>query len=358
LQPVIRDWQADGSLLEIGGKALVPAHARKVGFNITCSDSGFASMVAAYRWRIPGWYEQWQEVSSQARVELRPPTAGTYELQVEALHTDGIWDQSGLPVAFTVALPWWREPARIAIIAGAAILLGAAAWWRISAWQANGRLMIAERHLELNRERLRIARDMHDEIGARLTYIALLADRTVREGNGNGRAEHSLGTLADSARSAVNALDDIVWVVTPQHDTVGSLVDYLTDYAPSYLQAAGIDCNLNMQVTKPQRPLSLTARQGLLMAVKEALQNVAKHSKARSVRLSFTDQAARLEIEVLDDGVGLKTSNAASSNGLVNMRQRLAEIGGSCEIAPASDNGGVSVRFTLALDFAPAPEKL
>jgi signal transduction histidine kinase len=212
-------------------------------------------------------------------------------------------------------------------------------------------LVVAEQNLELHRERLRIARDMHDEIGARLTYIALLADRACRENpEPDGKAAVPLEQLAENARSAVSALDDIVWAVNPQNETLGSLADYLSDYAPAYLQAASIECRLYFQTDQPQRSLSLAVRQGLLMAVKEALQNVVKHSRAGKVRLSLWDRDERIEIAVMDDGRGFVPGAAGvAHSGLEQMRQRLAELGGLCQIGPGEEGCGTLVRLVLPL---------
>jgi signal transduction histidine kinase len=214
------------------------------------------------------------------------------------------------------------------------------------------RLALAQRTLEVHRERLRIARDMHDEMGARLTYIALLADRTGRENEVSPKERAGLlETLAANARSAVDALDTIVWAVNPQHDTVAGVADYLSDYAPSYLKAAGIQCSLDICLAEPKQALPLLARHELLMAVKEALQNVVKHAAASQVRLAFRQERHTLQISVRDDGRGESAKPGGNCHhGLVNMRQRLAEIGGQCEIRSSDGSAGTCVCFTLPLD--------
>jgi len=156
-----------------------------------------------------------------------------------------------------------------------------------------------------------------------------------------------LERLAENARSAVAALDNIVWAVNPQHDTVGSLADYLCDYAPSYLQAADIECTLDIHVDAPHHPLGLTVRHGLLMSVKEALQNVVKHAGATSVRLGFREEQGKVEVSIVDNGRGLaeKPASVIDHNGLDNMRRRLDELGGRCEIGPDDDGRG-TVSYT------------
>lgn len=353
LHAEVEDWFADDKKLTPPDQIAVPANARKLAFTITTREPGIIPSLLNYRWRIPGWSDQWQETGPGGHVELVPPPSGSYKLEIQAEHTDGIWDESGRLLLFHVARAWWRDPLIMAGIDGGAGILVAAIAWQFLGWRKNRKLALAEQHLELYRERLRIARDMHDDVGARLTYIALLADRTARETQIFASAPgNPLERLAENARDAVSALDNIVWAVNPRHDTLGSLADYLCEYAPAYIREAGVECILDFQITDPHQPLGLTVRHGLLMAVKEALQNVVKHAGATSVRLAFRQRNGEVEISVTDNGRGIAAETAAATagidhNGLPNMRQRLAELGGRCEMTSQNGSGGTCVRFIL-----------
>ncbi len=354
LHPQTQDWLADGVSLKANPKIVVPPGTHKLAFTIASHESGIIPTLLNYRWRIPGWSDSWRETDPGGNVELvPPPPPGTFELQIQAQHTDGVWDESGQPLTFQTTRLWWRNPFMLVSVAGAAGVFTAFVWWWIYGWRIKRNLALAEQHLELHRERLRIARDMHDEMGARLTYIALLADRTLRETSPSTVTPgHPLERLAENARSAVAALDNIVWAVNPQHDTIGSLADHLCDYAPNYLQAAGIDCALDIHVGAADHPIGLTVRHGLLMATKEAMQNVVKHAGATSVRLSFREDHGNVEISITDNGTGLAKEPPidADHSGLNNMRQRLTELRGRCEIGAGDGGRGTCVRFTLTID--------
>jgi signal transduction histidine kinase len=355
LKPRAQEWSADRAALPAQENVLLPAGIKEAGFTISATEPEIFAASLLYRWRIPGWSAQWHEVGPDGRVTLSPaPPAGAFALEVQARHSDGIWDGAGGRFPFRIAFPWWQNPSKLLVAGGVAVVIGALGWWRFLAWRLKRRLALAERHLELHRERLRIARDMHDEMGSRLTYIALLADRGQNHsGQANGEGDNLLSRVAENARAAVTALDDIVWAVNPQHDTVGSLADYLSDYAPAFLQAAGVECRLKIQVETNSRPLGLAVRHSLLMAVKESLQNVAKHARARLVCVDLLEQAGRLEISITDDGSGFPgETTSINQSGLENMKQRLAEIGGECGVTTAPD-GGACVRFVLS-SVAPA----
>lgn len=351
LNPQAQDWIADDVGLKLNGEIAVPPSIHKLAFTITSSQRGINPALLIYRWRIPGWSEQWHETGLGGHVELAPPPPpGTFKLQIQAQHTDGVWDESGQSIKFHIAKLWWRNPVVLVATAGTTGILTAAAGWWIYGWRMKRRLALAEQHLGLHHERLRIARDMHDDMGARLTYIALLADRILRETSTPfDTSDNPLERLADNARSAVGALDNIIWAVNPQHDTVGSVADYFCDYAPGYLQAASIKCTLDIQVASPHAPLGLTTRQAILMVVKEALQNVVKHAGASSVRFGFHEKHGKVEISICDDGCGFagEPASIVDHSGLNNMGQRLAEIGGRCEFGPGDDSRGTLVRFTL-----------
>lgn len=351
LRPVAQDWLADGRLLAGGGEVLLPAGTRRLQFTLTCAGSPLAAFAGAYRWRIPGLRDEWQEAGPDGRVSVTPaPLRGNWQLQFQAQHSDGLWDESSVPVALRVALPWWRDPRIVAALVLGAGLLAAVAWWRVSVRRMKRRLALAQQTLELHRERLRISRDMHDEIGARLTCLALLADRARRQHTPAGGGEDLFARLAEGARATVEALDTIVWAVNPKHDTVGSLADYLAEYAPAYLHTGALACRLDLQVTRPNRPLPLTARHALLMAAKEALQNVLRHAEARGVVVSLRETETGLELGITDDGRGYAAAAVGvTHSGLENMRQRLAEAGGTCEVGPAPDGRGTAVQLRLPL---------
>ncbi len=353
LFPRAQDWLADDRVLSVGTGVAAPAGAQRLRFTIVCGKFGELASSLIYRWRLVGWKDDWQETDANGAATISPaPPPGLFKLEVQTRHSDGVWDESGLPVSLSVALPWWRNPPLVAAVMFVALVLVAAVWWRVKAAMMKRRLALAEQHLDLHRERLRIARDMHDDMGARLTYLALLADRSRREADAPPAERDSLlSDLAEGARSSVNALDAIVWAVNPQHDTVGDLADYLSDYAPAYVKVAGVECRLDLHVETPKHPLGLTLRHSLLMAVKEALQNVVRHADATTVRLALREAQGRLEISVTDDGRGVREEPAGvNHSGLENMRQRLAEAGGVCEISAGEDGRGTRVRFTMPLN--------
>jgi signal transduction histidine kinase len=148
----------------------------------------------------------------------------------------------------------------------------------------------------------------------------------------------------------VVALDEIVWAVNPRNDSVNSAVSYLSRYAQNFLEATTVRCRLEMHEAEPDQPLNSEQRHNLFLAFKEALNNVAKHSGATEVRIRIScEPERRLFVGIEDNGRGLPASVESGADGLANLRQRMAQIGGRCEISNEPGDG-VRVHLSLPLD--------
>jgi signal transduction histidine kinase len=224
------------------------------------------------------------------------------------------------------------------------------------------RLEGLERQRAIERERARIARDIHDDLGARLTRISLLSDGVPTETVSPPQASDALKRIFSTSRESVQALDEIVWAVNPRFDTLDSLASYLGNFAQDMLETAAIRCRLDVPVHLPIVPLTTEVRHNVFLAFKEALNNVLKHAEATEVRVSLSLESEVLVLSVEDNGRGFRPAapagnplsarrDADAGCGLTNMRQRLAEIGGRCEIHSVP-GGGSRVRFTMPLSAA------
>lgn len=283
---------------------------------------------------------------------------GVYTFRVAGFRSNGeaTGEECTLPVVIVPAL--YRRSEFWLVLAAVAFVVALLTWRAVEVGRMRQRVAKMEREQELERERARIAQDLHDDIGANLSQISILTtlagrrDATVEERN--GLAEEA----AAVARQTIRSFDQIVWSINPRNDTVQSLVQYLCNSAEDLMASTGIRCQLNAEGKFPELALSPQARWAVLMAAKEALHNVIKHSGATcvEVRISFDDGV--LQVIVADDGRGLGAGGnrsdeqvtpvpgAAHGNGLRNMRQRMGEVGGECRIGNKPD-GGVNVVLRL-----------
>ncbi|MGA2853074.1 MAG: two-component regulator propeller domain-containing protein [Verrucomicrobiota bacterium] len=343
------------------GSLKVPPGRHRIEFEYT-SLSFVAPEKVRFKCRLNNFETEWADVGTKrvAIYNYIPP--GKYSFQVIACNNDGVWNKTGASLKFEV-LPYFWQTMWFRVFGGVATALGAGGVvWFDTRRRMRRRLERAERQRDIERERTRIARDIHDDLGAQLTRINLLSQTTQRSMDNKPQTTKNLDQICTTARQLTRAMDEIVWAVDPQHDTLDSLATYLGKLIHETLGDSGIRCRLDFPVHLPAQPVTAEARHNLFLAVKEALHNVLKHSGATEVQLAFAVEGAAFTMKVSDNGRGFDAAapNDASlingqlrprRNGLANMRQRLREIGGRCEIH-SEPGRGTQIVFSLPLTAA------
>ena len=198
-------------------------------------------------------------------------------------------------------------------------------------------------------ERARIARDIHDDLGAQLTQLLLLGEVAQREQPEDSAARGQFTQICDRARELAHAMDEVVWAVNSRRDTVRDFTSYVCKYAQFFLSATNIRCRLDVEAEIPATAFDLPVRRNLFLAVKETLNNAAKHSQADELFLRIHRRDHKLCVTIEDNGQGFEAAQAVDErNGLTNMQQRMGEIGGTCELS-SQPGGGCCVAFTVPL---------
>lgn len=245
---------------------------------------------------------------------------------------------------------FWQQAWVLAVLLFACLTV-AVLWLRQGlrlAWQARAKRL-------LDRERARIARDMHDDLGGGLTQLTLLGELALRETPLEGEAHARLSQLCAKARLLLRSMDEIIWVVNPRRDTVKDFAAFISERTQEFLDSCSIRCRQEVAEELPALPLDLPQRRNLLLAVKEAVRNAAQHSGANEVHLKIHVVDNFLKVVVADNGRGFSPARPnPDRNGLANMNQRLADIGGtfSLDAAPAK---GCCVVFWLPLTARQSP---
>jgi signal transduction histidine kinase len=209
----------------------------------------------------------------------------------------------------------------------------------------------AEQQRLMEQERARIAHDLHDELGADITEIGMLATRVQNGASDNEDRQTSLKQLTDKARQMVTKLEEIVWAMNPQHDSLGALVSYFSFYADRFLGLANIKLTVDSSADAATVAVEARARHQLFLVFRETLSNVVKHSGATEVRLVVRVENSALHVAVTDNGRGLRTpeSPAGRHEGIASMRRRMEKLGGQFEIAGEPDRG-TTVKFSVPLN--------
>ena len=324
---------------------LPPKH-RRVEFEYTALNFSAPENVH-FRYQLEDFDENWVEADTQRKASYPQLPHGDYRFRVAACNSDGVWNETVAPLAFVVTpffwQTWWFRLTAVAVFT----LLITATVRYLSFQRLRAKLRMLEQQAALDKERTRIARDLHDDLGGSLTQVSLLLDKTQRNLGAPGKAGNAVQQCSVMVRQVVESVDEIIWAINPRNDTARYLVDYISQFAVEFLHAANIPCRVDLPDRIQERPVSPEVRHNLFLVVKETLTNVARHACAGQVVLRVAATEDRIEIIIQDDGRGFNHApDNASADGLRNMRQRMEEIGGRFQVESKPGEGTrASVRY-------------
>lgn len=382
-QVVIEELLVDGAPVAVnGGKIIVPPGHGQFDFRFTALNFEAGDKVR-FRYRLVGLDKDWVEADNWRTAQYRHLLPQTYRFRVIACNGEGVWDKTGAVVEFVVR-PFFYQTWWFKILAALVIIGGISFGVRRAATRKYRRKLeqLQQQHA-IERDRARIAKDIHDDVGAGLTQITLLTELARREPEQTGA---NLNRISDSARQLTKAMDEIVWAVDPQHDTLAGLMDYISAYAEDFLRVAGIRCRMDLPMELPAARVDAEVRYNLFLALKETLNNLVKHARATEVWLRLKIEPGSFTLVVEDNGQGLPgavdglklivdrqsgvaapdadlstinhqlstTGRITSGSGLVNLEKRLTEVGGRCKIHSVAGQG-TRVEMSVALNLAASP---
>jgi ligand-binding sensor domain-containing protein/signal transduction histidine kinase len=315
--------------------------------NLAAPDSGL------FRYRLSPHEREWTQAEAQRRYAryTRLPH-GHYRFEVTACNEDGLWNEVPAVLAVVVLPPfwltWWFMGASTVLLL--TVIVGSVHY--VSTQRLHRQLVVLRQQEALERERARIARDLHDQLGANLTQVALLGEMAESDRQLPDEVAAHARQICQTARETTHALDEIVWTVNPSNDTLEGLVNYICKYAQDYLALAGLKYRLEIPAQLPAVSITPELRHNVFLAAKEAINNVVKHAHATSAWLRLLLEPGRFILEIEDNGKGLKPADEKKGrNGLRNMRKRMEETGGSFEVGAGAGQG---TRLRLIAPLGPA----
>lgn len=309
-----------------------------------------AGGAAQYQTRLVGFESDWTEWSEERKRVFTHLQPGAYRFEARVRDNDG--QISAVAVrTFSILPPWWLTWWAIGVmsVSGVGGVAGVTRWFATRVLKRRVALLEAQSAIE--RERLRLARDLHDEMGSGLGRVILFAGEARRNKSDPVRLEASLERVRESARALEQHAREIVWAVSPQHDTLQSVIERFGDYVDETLRAAGIACRLELPTAAQIPPVALgsDARHGLFLAVKEAVHNCVKYSEAKTAEFRLELTGGDLVITLRDHGRGFAAGERrGSGHGSVNLVARAEALGGSGEIISAPGQG-TTVRLRVPL---------
>lgn len=341
------ELREDGSLihyLRIGGTVghedalvLPPGSGQRVelhfsGLSLTQSDR------VRFRFRLDGYDDNWlpdTDLRLAFYTNLRP---GRYRFRVQAANSHGVWNTGEETLSFTIQ-PHFYQTAGFHVATGIALLFSLALlhFRRIRKLQREQDL---QHQVDLNEGRARLAADMHDELGAALTRIAVLGECTKAKLLPSDGIYTVLEDMSQAARSVASGISELAWATNPSHDTLEALAFYLRGYAARQCEGTDIVAGFRFPELVPSRQVSAHYRRNVQLIWKEIIANLLKHSHASRVIFSLDVESSSLVLAIRDNGSGFDPhSKAIRGNGLVNLRKRVASLRGDWKLETELSKG-------------------
>jgi len=180
----------------------------------------------------------------------------------------------------------------------------------------------------LTNERLRISQELHDEVGATLSGISMYSHLTKEQIKHaqTAEVEKSLNIIQQSAGDMVNKLNDIVWFINPDQDTLQRLMQRLEEYAGDMAAIKNMQVKISVPQQFSTQSLPVESRRNIYLFCKEAINNAVKYSEANLLQVTVKENNHLLEITISDNGKGCDIDTIKRGNGLNNMQKRADEL--------------------------------
>ncbi len=287
-----------------------------------------------YAYQLEGWDKSWVYSGSLNEVRYNNLTPGNYVFKIKAANGSGVWGDKEYTVSISIAPPfwktWWFYSLVVLLLMTVLVLLT-----RYFAQQKlKQKVMALERQKEIDKERQRISREMHDDIGAGLTQITLMSE--------SAKTKHKAGELdeiAQTSRQLVSNMSEIIWSLNPENKTLDQLLAYLREQLNKQLEYSGIHYSIRLPETGNDILLTNEQRRNILLVTKEIVNNAIKYSKAGNISVNATLQDGSLGFEIQDDGTGFDINGKYTGSGQRNIRQRIEELGGILKIESVPGKG-------------------
>ena len=328
----IATTQLVANLSNLGAPLRLPPEHRHLEFDFTAFHFSAPENIR-FRYQLEGYDNGWIDAGTERHADYSRLPAGDYQFRVAAGNGDGPWNEAPATLGFSVTpffwQTWWFCCGLLLLFTSSVIAIVRYLSFR----RLRRRLRAVEQQAAIERERGRIARDIHDDLGNRLTKIQLLSGLAQRDRTNPDKATAHVRQISSAARQATDALDEIIWAINPRNDTLPHLINYIGQFAVEFLRPAGLRCRVDLPDHPPEKLVSAEVRHNLFLVTKESLNNIVRHAQATEVSLMILVANESISVVIEDNGRGFnEEARRDEANGLGNMRQRMMEIGGEFQI--------------------------
>lgn len=296
--------------------------------------------LTTYSFYMEGYQNDWGPRSYNRAFTYRDLPPGNYTLKVVSF--DAYQNKSSISELLHIYIPqpYYKRTWFVLLSISILLVMVALVVKRVQYMRFKQKLNDLQQLNAIDKERLRISQDMHDEIGASLTRISILSELVKNKRSSQEEALKIVSQISAIAGKVVDDMGEIIWAMNPKNDSAEGFASYLRQYAANYLEQTGIEAIFEIQEDFAEIKLRSELRRNLFLVVKEALHNIVKHSKANQVLISLKLQNHVLNLCIKDNGIGFEpNANTIWGNGLKNMPMRIRNTGGSIQINSSLGQG-------------------
>ena len=303
-----------------------------------------------YAYKMEGLDKDWVYTGTRRYATFSHLEPGEYIFRVKGSNNDGVWNEAGTSIKIIITPPWWKTWWFTTFFWLAIVGSVGGTIRFIEIKKLKKKIEDLEQERALERERIRISQDMHDEVGSSLTEISILSEILKKDINKPEEVETLLRNISERSAEVIENIGQIIWAINPRNDPLDNLVAHLRLYTADYLRKVGIKFRFEIPDTIPAYHLSAEVRRNVFLVLKEALHNIVKHSKANEVQVCVDFLEDNIKIIIKDNGNGFSTDQkSGSGNGLINMQKRIENIGGTFNLESEPMSG---TSITVVVKFA------
>lgn len=302
------------------------------------------------QYQLSGW-DKAPITSSDMNVQYANLSPGNYSLKYKSANSSGKWSAEQL-LSITIKAPYWKTGWFYILLAAMVIAAVILVTRRIAQQKLKQKILTLERRYEMDNERQRIGREMHDDIGAGLTQISLMSEAAKR----NNTPVNQLDEISVTSRQLVASISEIIWSMNAENNSLGHLFSYMREQLHKLLEHAGVKYTIDFTTNTEDCILTNEQRRNILLTTKEIVHNAVKHSKSGLISVTATINNCYLTVRIDDDGIGFNTGDVFSGNGLRNINKRMEQMGAVLHVTSLI-NKGSSFTYSLLLNSHLKPAK-
>lgn len=300
-----------------------------------------------YAYKMEGFDDEWILSGNRRYAGYTNLDPGEYVFHVKGSNNDGVWNESGSSIIIIITPPFYKTWWFLIIFWIIVSIIVLATVRHFATKKLKKQIEKLERERELEKERIRISRDMHDEVGTNLTEIAILSELVKKDVYKPDDAILHLNSISGQIAEIIDNIGQIIWAINPKNDPLENLISYIRKYSKNFLDKAGIKSKFDITDNISDINLSAEVRRNIFLIIKESLNNTVKHAEATEVNFDMKLIDSKFVIKISDNGKGF-TQAREFGNGLTNMKKRAAEIKGEYKIS-SEPNEGTTVDLMVLL---------